>query len=384
MNNIKVAVCGDPHSGKSVFLGALTILLPRESFYLFRACPDGEGTWTWKNADSAKYRVKGSFNENLIAWYCKAIENSHNLAPITLVDLGGKRSTENEQLVRSCSHCIILSHSLEGIKAWEEFALKLDTPVIAKVLSDYAGKEDTMVDGIFTCHHLDRDDKTVCERTTIKQLAMELLNMISGDNSMNNDVLEVTKLAEELGKEAIEKTLPNGRVIKTIEWSGKDLPAIAKVLHNMPKSEHIKINGGMPGFLAVALTHECHPSSVSINSPDGYIGIGCQAPEGDGASDVLNFKKTEIADSVVRIDISQKDAGVPLAPSCLDTLTPPTVDIQDIVILSGRMPLWVMASIAMAYHGKCKAIALFQPGVGATVAISHSPDVPLGFVIDIK
>ena len=47
-DNIKVAILGDPHSGKSVFLGALTTLLPRASFYLFRACLDGEGTWTWK------------------------------------------------------------------------------------------------------------------------------------------------------------------------------------------------------------------------------------------------------------------------------------------------------------------------------------------------
>ena len=389
MNNLsrKIAVLGDPHSGKSVFLGALCNNLPRDKYYLFRACPDGEGTWTWKNSEASKYRVKGSFNSTLVEWYKSSLRRT--LAPLTLVDLGGRRSTENEQLVSACTDCIILSNSLEGIKEWEKFASRLNRPVIAKVYSNFTATEDTCDLGIFTCHHLDRDDKTVDSRSTISSIAMMLLNLLGDEKSPQKEktmitILNVAELATSLGKTEVKKTLPNGREISTIEWSGKDLKGVSTLLHNMPKEGHVKINGAMPGFLAVALTHECHPSWVSINSPDGYIGIGCKKPQGSGSSEVLNFSSTPLEGGVVRIDISQKDVSIPLKPECLDTLVPPEVAIDSTVVLSGRMPLWIMASLAMAYHGHCKAVGLFQPGVGATICITHSTDVELGSVIEMK
>ena len=58
---LKVIICGPPHSGKSVFIGGLRKHLPGS--YLFRANPDGEGTWTYRNDDSASFRRKGKFTK---------------------------------------------------------------------------------------------------------------------------------------------------------------------------------------------------------------------------------------------------------------------------------------------------------------------------------
>ena len=100
----------------------------------------------------------------------------------------------------------------------------------------------------------------------------------------NGDVLEISNLAAVLGKEAVERTLPNGRVVSQIVWDGADLAEIARLLHNhsgeMPEVVHI--NGAAPAWLVAALSHECHPRQVALNSPDGYVPVGCARPDGEG------------------------------------------------------------------------------------------------------
>src|SRR5258708_24305634 len=88
LRTAKIVVAGPPHSGKSVFLGALSDNLPREDYYLFRACPDGEGSWLGRNYDDAevvKLRRKGKFSEVNVDWYCET-PAYNNIKPIFLGD----------------------------------------------------------------------------------------------------------------------------------------------------------------------------------------------------------------------------------------------------------------------------------------------------------
>ena len=54
---MKIVFCGPPHSGKSIFLQGLTANTPHDDYYLFRSCPDGEGTWTYSNSGDAEKRL---------------------------------------------------------------------------------------------------------------------------------------------------------------------------------------------------------------------------------------------------------------------------------------------------------------------------------------
>jgi len=234
-------------------------------------------------------------------------------------------------------------------------------------------------------HHLERGED-VSGRPVIQRVAEMILNLKEAD-SMSKDiisgnVLSISALAAALGKELVKRTLPNGREVEQIVWEGCDLAKVAQLIHNCSGDlpEHVKIDGPAPAWLVAALAHECHPRAVSLNSPDGFVPVGCRRPEGIGAGTNLVFSVEEKSDWLL-VTCQQADPSVPLDPADLADVTPPEVPMGSKVILSGRMPNWLAVSLAMAYHGVAKAVALFQPGVGATVAWTHSKEVGLGTVV---
>lgn len=386
---MKVAIVGPPHSGKSVFLGGLCENLPRNMRYLFRACPDGEGTWTWRSPEAAKFRRKGSFTPQIVNWYVEKLR-TNNMAPIVLVDVGGKITPENYRILSEVDAVVILSSSLEAIEEWEEFAKSCGCEILARIHSNYHAPEDDPMGDPMVVHYLERGENVSC-RPTIQRVAEIILDRIQGDavknkeedNMFKDNILSITTLAENLGKEKVERTLPNGRVVEQIVWEGNDLVAIARLLHNtsgeMP--EVVKIDGPAPAWLVTALVHECHPRHVQLNSPDGFVAVGCRRPEGNGSGENLEFSLETREDEWVVVTCQQADPSIPLSPENLGDVAPPEVPMGAKVILSGRMPNWLAASLAMAYHGRAKAVALFQPGTGATVAWTHSQDVELGSVV---
>ncbi|MFA6215537.1 MAG: hypothetical protein WC768_03140 [Patescibacteria group bacterium] len=87
----KIAIGGPPHSGKTVLMGLLRALLPRDKFVVVEAAPDGEGITGWSfEGDPVlvkAVRRKGKFLEEFVNWVCDSVRNS--TMPLTLVDLGG-------------------------------------------------------------------------------------------------------------------------------------------------------------------------------------------------------------------------------------------------------------------------------------------------------
>ena len=122
-----IAVGGPPHSGKSVFLAELyrqLLALRSAGVFLQRACPDGEGMWS-AEADPAivkEIRRKGNFDAGFMAFTLKAIEALGTRFPITLVDLGGRRSAQNAEILARSSHLMILSSKEDEKTPWQEFA----------------------------------------------------------------------------------------------------------------------------------------------------------------------------------------------------------------------------------------------------------------------
>lgn len=398
MKTMKVAVVGPPHSGKSVFLGGLCENLPRDKRFLFRACPDGEGSWTWRSPEAAKYRRKGSFNPQIVDWYVEKLRTI-NLAPIVLVDVGGKMTTENRRILSEVDAAIILSGDLYAIEEWEAFCKDCGCEILARIHSDYHALGDDPMSDPMVVHYLERGED-VSSRPTIQRVAEIILSrqvalsrvqdVINNNNkeennmfNFNNNILSITTLAQALNKEKVERTLPNGMVVEQIVWEGSDLVAISRLLHNasgeMP--EVVKIDGPAPAWLVAALVHECHPRHVQVNSPDGFVAIGCRQPEGNGSGENLEFSLETREDGWVVVTCQQADPSIPLDPRKLGEVTPPEVPMGTKIVLSGRMPNWLAASLAMAYHGRAKAVALFQPGIGATVAWTHSQEVELGSVV---
>lgn len=200
------------------------------------------------------------------------------------------------------------------------------------------------------------------------------------DLMINNDILNISDLADACSKAPIKRTLPNGKEIEQITWEGSDMKTINQLLHEKDKPEHVKIDGAAPAWLVAGICHELHPSSCSVNTPQGYMPVGCKPPNGAGSGENLQFQSKQSGDWTV-IEVSQKDSSIPLDLNKLSDMEPPEIEMGSKVILSGRMPNVAMCSMANAYQHKAKAIGFYQPNVGATVSITHDPEIELGSVV---
>lgn len=374
---MKIVVCGPPHSGKSVFIGGVCENIPRDERYLFRACPDGEFTLMYQGNGAEQYRRKGKFSQANVDWYCQSLA-SCKMAPIILVDIGGIPSQENRRILMEggVSHAIILAGDLGKVAEWQQFLDSCGVEVVAVINSNYNGEKDDVVSNPMVVHHLERGDESVSSRPAILAVAEKILKL-SLETSMSNSELSFSPLKISAVAEACGIT-KNER--GQYSWAGSDLPKLAELLHHrsaeMP--EVVQIDGAAPGFLVVALTHECHPREVELNSPDGYVRVGCRKPEGTGAG--IEFRISDGPDGYTAVE-GVLNPSVPLKPEQLLQIAPPLLPMGSKVILSGRIPNWLMASLAMSYHGATKAVATFQPGVGATVCMTHTAAVQLGALI---
>ena len=140
---IKIVIGGPPHSGKSVFIEALTQNLDKDNTFSFSAAPDGEGPWLQRHYDDpevVKFRQKGKFTPEFVADRKKKINDWEG--PLMIIDVGGRTSEENAQMIKGATHAIILAGDLSKVAEWRDFFEENNIEVIAKLHSHYQGNKD--------------------------------------------------------------------------------------------------------------------------------------------------------------------------------------------------------------------------------------------------
>lgn len=115
--------------------------MPHDDYYLFRACPDGEGTWTYSNSAAAAMRRKGSFTPEQVSWYVDKLR-ACDLAPVILVDVGGRMTEENRRIMSQCDRAVILSCDPEETDKWRSFCKDCGLSILAEIGSDYGAAQD--------------------------------------------------------------------------------------------------------------------------------------------------------------------------------------------------------------------------------------------------
>lgn len=147
-----VAVGGPPHSGKSVFLAELyrQLLARKPSGFVFlqRAAPDGEGMWSAETDPAlvAEIRRKGAFSQEFMLFTLKAVENLGKTFPVVLLDLGGRRTAENAEILQRSTHLLILSSKEDEIAPWQEFAAAERCETLAVFASRLVKRDDGTLD----------------------------------------------------------------------------------------------------------------------------------------------------------------------------------------------------------------------------------------------
>jgi CRISPR-associated protein Csx3 len=184
----KVVLAGPPRSGKSCMREGLKQAIrkiPGSPYpYVITACPDGEGSWFQETvnrdpnlAAACKLDYKSKFSPEFVKRVRVSVKNCS--LELTLVDIGGIPSVENEAICEGATHIVILAGDTSKFPEWRKFADKVGLSVVAEIHSDYHGTEDKVEsigeDGILrgSIHRLERGEQ-VSERPMISALA-ELL-----------------------------------------------------------------------------------------------------------------------------------------------------------------------------------------------------------------
>ena len=187
----KIVLAGPPRSGKSCMREGLKQAIraiPEAPYpYVITACPDGEGAWFQEtvNQDPAlaaacKAAYKAKFTPEFVERIRASVQNCS--LELTLVDIGGITSAENEAICSGATHMVILAGDTARFAEWREFAKKVGLTVVAEIHSDYHGTEDNVQDlgpdGVLrgTVHHLERGEP-VAKRPMIRALAEYLIGL---------------------------------------------------------------------------------------------------------------------------------------------------------------------------------------------------------------
>lgn len=385
-----VIVCGPAHSGKSVFFVTLKKELPQEGTHLFRACPDGEGTWSQLSDEvvAQELRHKGKFTSEFMEWVVSSIRAMKERVPLVLVDVGGIRSPENEVIFRECDAFVVLCRQdkAEERERWEHFGLELGLEMLASFNSSLEGEDwidetAPVLRGLVT--KLERG--TRLESPAARALADALIEKsgVLGWTAANNKekegkkmaTINLSQLAEQVGvvsvdREITDRATGEKRLVKSFNWSASDLPAACKAVGKYATEAEIVLDGGAPAFLYSALAHAVHPAPVYTADPKlagGKLLIPDLPMDGAG-NDILNWVVEE------REDHTFVDFSIPgdiFDEDNLAKIVLPAVCPTKGLVVSGKGPIYIHAAVTRSYCHKVRWTATFAPQMAKEAGMSR-------------
>lgn len=374
----KIAIGGPPHSGKTVLMGLLRALLPREKFVVVEAAPDGEGITGWSFEGDPELvkavRRKGKFLEEFVNWVCDSVRNS--TMPLTLVDLGGmlldtdgkftptgvRLTEQNQRIVRECDHLIVIANPsyAEAAKVWIEEGIRLGAKPLAILESVLTGADDEVWESDIPLRaritKLERETPPI-ESATARVVAQALITLASkevgADGSERADV-NFPRLAE-----GMNLPIRNGGPDR--DWFPGITPSLVSFVQaaTFGRTEVNLWGNCSAGFLYHALA--CGLSQ-KVRYFDPKVGSYVTLPEveahGEG-SQVLDWRVEERDDhTFVEFIIPRQIFDVTKLPLVI----PPAVAKGKGVVLSGKGPWWLTGTIARAYsRSNASWVTVFTP-----------------------
>lgn len=388
---MKIVFCGPPHSGKSVFIANLIDKLPTDAYTIIRACPDGEGTWSnnRNQEETSLVRKKGKFTKTFIDDACQAIDNQTN--KIVLVDVGGVMSKENEQVFKHCDSFVVLSSDEKKKQEWLEFGQRLGLECVGCLDSSLDGQEEIYSrTPYFQGRIVGLERGEILEDSgVIKAIVSDIVRKSKyGEKGENTDsaysgiMIDDTELGFELG---YGKEIPteDGTLIRKVRWPESALPQIYKAMQEKLKpGQSVRLNGIRANFALCAICKAAKKQGVKdISAFDirtkSYIPIkNLPKKRGIKQTEGLAFNIIENKENIfMDIDITKEQYSLEDYERCIL----PKIKEGKNLYLSGRMPLWLLASISSSYDSS--RIFTFQPGKGFT-CIASKDERDVGTVVD--
>lgn len=369
-----IVIGGPPHSGKSV----LTYLLTQQlrawdvAHYVLRACPDGEGDWSQQAPPPTVQllRYKGAFSPAFVERVCHDLARRH--LPL-LVDVGGKPTPDQERIFDFCTHAVLIAHDDSGLARWRDLAERHGLAIVAELHSTLAGQDViTAAAPVLRGQVANLERHTAAPGAAVIALAERLRDLLTYDTaelSQHHLSNAPTELAVDLEQLAAWLKLP----ATPERWEPSHLPA---ALGYLPTAA-LSLYGRGPGWLYAAVALHIAPQPFYLF--DARLGWVAPAPLTLSAAahpHVLTWESEAYA-GYTQLALHATEPY--LDYSAVAGAELPRLDAQQGIVLSGKLPHWLLVGAALAYRAH-PWVAVFQPQspTAATIVFSRVESPPLG------
>lgn len=300
-------------------------------------------------------------------------------------------SKENEQVFKHCDSFAVLSSDEQKKQEWLEFGQGLGLECVGCLDSSLEGKEEIYSRTPFfqgKIVGLERGE-ILEDSSVIKAIVSDIVQKsrygekTEGQNqSVEGTMIDDTELGFELGygKEIFTE---DGTPIKKVRWPENALQKIYQAVNEKVNPDQpVKINGIRANFVLCGICNAAKQMGAKdIMTYDirtkSYIPIR-DLPKKKGLryTEGLSYNILENKENVfMDIDITKEQYSLDDYEKCVL----PKIKEGKNLYLSGRMPLWLLASISSSYD--LSKVFTFQPGKGFT-CISSIDEKNLGTIVD--
>jgi CRISPR-associated protein Csx3 len=369
-----IFIGGPPGSGKSWLVWNINRALRSRKIpcYVLRAHPDGEGNWRYEapppTADELRRRAKQGWTPSFAAKIAADIEHRH--LPL-LVDAGGKISSENQQIMTHCTGAILIARNTADLAPWRTEVQRLNLPLLADLRSIREGEATLDAAGVTvqgSVSGLGRDESASgpCFAELIQRLA-GLFQFAPDELYRQHSTLierEPLHLEQPIG------SLPaHSSVGKLWEW--QELPTL---LATIPNDEPLALYGVGPTWLYAALAAHSRHEPLIFNIALGWVSPPpvLFATEPDRERLLWQLHQAE---GVTQISLNVPTLYLDYDEACANPLPIPIIDPSNAVILDGKLPLWLYASLVRAY-APAPWIAISEPRTTPPQAVVIATQAP--------
>lgn len=376
---MKTIICGPPHSGKSVLIANLVRFMPSDSYLRINANGDGEGSWS-NNQDQqeiARVRTKSSNTPEKFAIWTENI--SRAFQDIVIIDIGGKLQEDKVPLFEVADSFVVLSSNPDMIAPWKEFGESHGCRCLATIEADLDGGHDDIVCRENNYMHarlsgLERG-RFLLDSKVIKALADII---VSASGYRRSAFLDFSKVGESIGC-ALDWTTSEGIRVTHSHFSPEHGPLIYDYLTGLQlKDNRCKIFGLKANWVA-AIASAVLGKDNQVSFFDERTGVFRSVAPIPKVPVITAADRWIVEEGEDRIVLSQHYIGQP-SDSQFEDLTVPEINENKPLFLSGRFPMWIVASILATYTSKTKFI--FQPGNHYYCVESETP-AELGMRINL-
>lgn len=300
-------------------------------------------------------------------------------------------SKENEQVFQHCDSFVVLSSDEQKKQEWLEFGQGLGLECVGCLDSSLEGQEEIYSRTPFfqgKIVGLERGE-ILEDSPVIKAIVSDIVQKSKyGEKTeeqgqtIEGTMIDDTELGFELGygKKIFTE---DGTPIKKVRWPENALPKIYQAVSEKVNSDQpVKINGIRANFVLCGICKAAKQNGTKdISAYDirtkSYIPIrDLPKKKGLKQTEGLSYNILENKENVfMDIDITKEQYSLEDYEQCVL----PQIKEGKNLYLSGRMPLWLLASISNSYASS--KIFTFQPGKGFT-CISSIDEKDLGTIVD--